>query len=60
MCLCNSLSGQLLTIADGPVEAVLDRLGVHFKVKTLRFEPSLGAATPITFAEGFRIRAPVL
>jgi urease accessory protein len=47
----------LVTLADGPAEEVLDRLGIQYSQTAERFEPTPVVAA-IGFAEGFRIISP--
>jgi urease accessory protein len=52
------ISGEtLITLADGPAEEVLDRLGIGYSQSAQRFEPTPVVAA-VGFAEGFRIISP--
>jgi urease accessory protein len=44
----------ILTPADGPVEALMDRLGVSYETTHARFEPTL-VSPAIALTQGFRV-----
>jgi urease accessory protein len=44
----------ILTPADGPIEALMDRLGVSYETTHARFEPTL-AAPAVALAQDFRV-----
>ena len=47
--------GEIITIPDGPIEAILDRLGVSYEFQRRRFEPTLRNGTQIALSANFEI-----
>lgn len=46
---------KLVTLCDGPIEGLLERLEVPFLMQTLRFEPSLTSQGQITVSDAFAL-----
>lgn len=48
---------HIITIADGPTQEAIDRLGVQYELQTRRFEPTLRPSIPMSIADDFELRS---